>query len=197
MKKLLLLTGLLVLLAACGNTDEEASSPSEEPVKSVENESDSEKADQNDAIDVSKESDEANATDENVDANASDTNGNATAENSELKNQYLNELEAIEKEIEIMPAGETQIEMEEIAAETYKIWDDQLNKIWKEIEKQLPAEKMDKLREEQRRWIKFKYETASKEAAKYEGGTMEPLVKISKQAEVTKERCYELVEKYM
>ncbi len=192
-----MLTVLLVLLAACANTDEVASSRPEEPVKSVENDSVSEKIDSNDAVDVSKENNEENATDENVDAEAPDTGLEATDENSELKNLYLTELTAIESVIESMPEGETEIEMEEIAADTYKIWDDELNKVWKELEKQLPVKKMDKLREEQRRWIKLKYETASKEAEQYKGGTMESLVKISTLAKVTKERCYELVEAYM
>ncbi|MEH7226199.1 lysozyme inhibitor LprI family protein [Bacillus sp. JJ1566] len=193
MKKFLLFTVLIALLAACGNKDEETISSPEEPAKSVEYEADSKKAKSNEAVDAS-DSEEANASDENADA--PDTSIEATAETSTLKDQYLNELATIVEEIENKPEGETQIELEEIAAGTYKIWDDQLNKIWKELEKQLPTEKMDKLREEQRRWIKFKYEAASKEATQYEGGSMESLVKVSTQAQVTKERCYELVENY-
>ncbi|MCC3359515.1 lysozyme inhibitor LprI family protein [Bacillus sp. REN16] len=195
MKKFLLLTVLLVLLAACGNKAEEASSKPEEPVKSVENEADSEKA--NDKVQVPEASEKADVSDENADAETANADFEVTSENSALKDQYLSELSKIEEEIEKMPEGETQIEMEEIANGTYKIWDDQLNKIWKELEAQLPKEKMDKLREEQRRWIKEKYRLASEEAEQYEGGSMESLVKISKQAEVTKDRCYELVESFM
>ncbi|MEH7237893.1 lysozyme inhibitor LprI family protein [Bacillus sp. JJ1562] len=192
MKKFILLTVLLVLLAACGNDEEKAISTPEEPVKATE--SDSEKA--SDKGEVSEDKDET-ATNENVDVEAPDTSVEATTENSALKDQYLTELATIEEGIENKPEGETQIEMEEIAAETNKVWDNQLNKIWKELENQLPTEKMDKLREEQRQWIKEKYRIASEEAAQYEGGTMESLVKVTAQAKVTKERCYELVENYM
>lgn len=197
MKKFLLLTVILGLLAACANTDEETSLTPEEPTKNEENASDSEKADSNETVEVSETSDEENTTNENTDAESTDTNVEGATEDSPLKIQYLSELEAIEKDIESKPEGETQTEMDEIAAANYKAWDDALNKIWKELEKQLPVEEMDKLREEQRRWIKEKYKAASEEAAQYEGGTMESLVKTNTQAQVTKERCHELVEKYM
>ncbi|WP_010677780.1 lysozyme inhibitor LprI family protein [Bacillus timonensis] len=195
MKKLLLLTSLIVLLAACGNTDEKASSTPKESVKSTENNSDSGKT--SDKVEVSQNTNEENTSDSTVDSEAPDTSVDEASENSELKNQYLNDLNTLEQEIESKPDGETQIEMEEIAAETYKVWDDELNKIWKELEKQLPKEKMDKLREDQRQWIKVKYEKASEEASEYEGGSMESLVEIRTQAQVTKERCYELVDLYM
>lgn len=56
---------------------------------------------------------------------------------------------------------------------------------------------MDKLREEQREWIKYRDLTAKKAASKFEGGTMESLEFISVQARITEERCYDLVEGYM
>ncbi|MFD1779050.1 lysozyme inhibitor LprI family protein [Fredinandcohnia salidurans] len=197
MKKFLLLIIILGLLAACSNTDKETSLTPEEPTKDLENTLDSEKVDSNETVEVAEASDEANTTDENTDAESTDTNVEAATEDSPLKIQYLSELEAIEKEIESKPEGETQLEMDEIAATNFKAWDDALNKIWKELEKQLPTEEMDELREEQRRWIKEKYKAASEEAEQYKGGTMESLVKTNTQAQVTKERCYELVEKYM
>jgi len=197
MKNFLLLTVILGLLAACSNTDKETSLTPEEPTKNVENNSDSEKVESNETVEVAETSDEENSSDENTDEDSTDTNVEGATEDSPLKIQYLGELEAIEKEIESQPEGETQVEMDEIAAANYKAWDDALNKIWKELEKQLPTEEMDELREEQRRWIKEKYKAASEEAEQYKGGTMESLVKTSTLAQVTKERCYELVEKYM
>lgn len=197
MKKFLLLIIILGLLSACSSTDKETSLTPEEPTKNVENDSDSEKADSTVTVEVAETSAEENSSDENTDEESTDTNVEGATEDSPLKIQYLGELEAIEKEIESQPEGETQLEMDEIAATNFKAWDDALNKIWKELEKQLPTEEMDELREEQRRWIKEKYKVASEEAEQYKGGTMESLVKTNTQAQVTKERCYELVEKYM
>nr|WP_304215135.1 lysozyme inhibitor LprI family protein [Fredinandcohnia onubensis] len=197
MKKLLLLIVILGLLSACSNTDKETSLTPEEPTKYEENASESETVDSNETVEVSESTQEEDSTNENVDTESTDTNVEGATEDSPLKLQYLSELEAIEKEIESQPEGETQLEMDEIAAANFKAWDDALNKIWKELEKQLPTEEMDELREEQRRWIKEKYKAASEEAEQYKGGTMESLVKTNTQAQVTKERCYELVEKYM
>jgi len=197
MKKLLLLSVLLVLLAACGNADQEASTPSAEPIHSAENDSDTESVEANESDEISSEEASTADSEENHDSGVDNGNDDAPADNSPLKEQYVSELDAIAADLESKPEGETQMEMEEIASVAYKAWDNALNKIFSDLEKQLPVEQMDKLREEQRRWIKEKYKIASEEAAQYEGGSMESLAKINAQAQFTKERCYELVEKYM
>lgn len=199
MKKFLLFTVLSVSLVACGNAEQEASLPKDEPFKSVEDES-PETAESNE-VEVSEEKNEEPASVDSEE-NTQEVNENGASEENPseenpLKEQFLTELDAIVVELENQPQGETQIEMEELASLTYKVWDDALNKIFAALEEQLPTEQMDKLREEQRRWIKEKYRVASEEAAEHEGGTMESLVKINAQAEFTRERCYELVEKYM
>ena len=65
------------------------------------------------------------------------------------------------------------------------------------LKDQLSSDEMSSLRKEQRDWIKRRDETAKEEAAKFKGGTLEPFQYASTEARVTKERCYELVEKYM
>ncbi|WP_411170687.1 lysozyme inhibitor LprI family protein [Clostridium sp. MB05] len=62
---------------------------------------------------------------------------------------------------------------------------------------QLPQEKMDKVREKQIQWINIRDSIAEKNGKKFEGGTMQPLVYTDSLGETTKERCYELVNKYM
>ncbi len=56
---------------------------------------------------------------------------------------------------------------------------------------------MEQLREEQRDWIKERDQKAKEASLKYEGGTMEGLEYVATQASITKDRCYELVAKYM
>ena len=57
---------------------------------------------------------------------------------------------------------------------------------------------MSSLRNEQRQWIIDRDNTAEKAGKDCcEGGSMEPVTIVSVMAQLTKERCYELVEKYM
>jgi uncharacterized protein YecT (DUF1311 family) len=56
---------------------------------------------------------------------------------------------------------------------------------------------MKKLQSEEIQWITNRDAKAKEESSKYKGGTMEPLVYSISLVEITKERCYELVEKYM
>ncbi|MNI98326.1 hypothetical protein D3C73_1571530 [compost metagenome] len=56
---------------------------------------------------------------------------------------------------------------------------------------------MAELKQNELDWISYRDETAEKEAAKYEGGTAQPLEYESVLASVTKDRCYELVNMYM
>nr|WP_279401731.1 DUF1311 domain-containing protein [Piscibacillus salipiscarius] len=65
------------------------------------------------------------------------------------------------------------------------------------LENQLAKEEMDLLREEQRLWITTRDETALEASLKYKGGTQEHLEYVAVLANLTEERCYELVEEYL
>ncbi|WP_144511452.1 lysozyme inhibitor LprI family protein [Bacillus sp. FJAT-22090] len=133
-------------------------------------------------------------------------NGIASNENTESnkvenkKNEYLEKLNAIEKglsEFDEVYKNGTQTDMNQAKAETFKRWDDALNEIYSVLQKQLSASEMEKLREEQREWIKHRNKIATEESSEFKGGTLEPFQFADTQARVTKERCYELVEIYM
>lgn len=109
----------------------------------------------------------------------------------------LNEIEEDLKEFEEVYEKGTQIEMNEAMAETFKRWDNALNEIYGTLEQQLPTKEMNELSKNQQKWIQTRDEEAKKEASKYEGGSLQPFVYSSTQAEISKKRCYELVEKYM
>lgn len=122
------------------------------------------------------------------------------ASSDSKREQYLKKLAEIEQslsEFEQALENGTTVEMKQAQGEILIRWDNVLNEIYQALEEQLSPSDMDKLREEQRKWIKYRDETAKVAASHYEGGTMESLEYISTQAGLTKERCYELVEGYM
>ncbi|MGN7479794.1 lysozyme inhibitor LprI family protein [Solibacillus silvestris] len=117
-----------------------------------------------------------------------------------LKERYLAKLNDVEKGLEefdqVFEHG-TQIELTEAQGEVFARWDKALNEIYAELKKQLSSNDMNKLREEQRDWLEHRDEKAAEAALEFEGGSMENLQYVSIQAQLTKERCYELVELYM
>lgn len=185
---------LLVVLAACGNLSEKSTSPQEE--STTQSSKNSEVDSTTDSSSDDTQTEQVPTTDEENEEVADEGNSDSDVIDSK-KEEYLQMLDEIEAELQNKPIGETQIEMEQFETEAYEIWDDALNKVYGALETQLPPDQMEKVREEQRKWIKLKYENARKEAAQYEGGSMESLTYIATQGKMTKERCYELVENYM
>ncbi|MEH7347022.1 lysozyme inhibitor LprI family protein, partial [Bacillus sp. JJ1532] len=72
-----------------------------------------------------------------------------------------------------------------------------LNEVYGVLKEQLTTEEMNQLRKEQRNWITYRDDTALEASLKYQGGTMEHLEYVAVLANLTEERCYELVEDYM
>ncbi len=87
-----------------------------------------------------------------------------------------------------------QTQLNEKAEELYKVWDDELNALWKVLNANLDEETMKTLKAEQRAWINKKESKADEAAADVKGGSMEPMVYNTSAAGSTKERVYELVE---
>ena len=125
---------------------------------------------------------------------------NAEQNSANSKEKYLAKIADVEngiKELDPVFENGTQIELTEAQVEVFERWDALLNEIYKELEKQLSPNDMDKLRAEQKNWLTSRDEKAAEVASKYEGGSMKNLEYASVQAQLTKERCYELVELYM
>lgn len=100
-----------------------------------------------------------------------------------------------EKDVDArLQAAATQQEMNETAAEMYRLWDDTLNVVWKLLEANLSQEDMEALRKEEREWIAFKDQEVQAAGLENEGGSLQPLVEATKAAELTKARVYELAE---
>lgn len=106
-----------------------------------------------------------------------------------------NELELqqieIEKKLDVPDA--TQSLMNQVSGEVLKLWDDELNRIWSELERQMGKEEFEKLREEQRSWIASKEASVKEAGEEYKGGSMQPLVENELAARLTKNRVYDLL----
>lgn len=116
------------------------------------------------------------------------------------KEKYLKQLNDIENslgDLNNQYNNGTQTEMHEAKSEILKKWDNALNEIYGVLKKQLSAVEMNSLKEEQRNWIKQRDQKAKEESSVFTGGTMEATIYVSTQAQLTKERSYELVQKYM
>ncbi|WP_338753308.1 lysozyme inhibitor LprI family protein [Bacillus sp. FJAT-52991] len=122
------------------------------------------------------------------------------ATNESRKVEYYSKLEQIETgmaDLEYIYEQGTTVEVREAESERYKRWDDALNEIYGVLKQQLPSNEMEQLRTAQRKWITYRDESAESAAASFEGGSWASVQYVSTQADLTKERCYELVDRYM
>ncbi|WP_052712205.1 lysozyme inhibitor LprI family protein [Domibacillus indicus] len=116
------------------------------------------------------------------------------------KTTYYQKLDRIERglaDLDYIYETGTTVEIREAETERYKRWDDALNEIYGVLKKELPSGEMEQLRQAQREWIKFRDETAEEAASSFSGGSWESVQYKSTQADVTRNRCYELVDRYM
>ncbi len=116
------------------------------------------------------------------------------------KTVYIDKLNQIEKsldELDYLYVDGVTANMLEAESETFVRWDNALNDIYGALKTTLSASEMDLLRNEQRDWILFRDQEAETAAAEFKGGSFEMLTLLSVKQQLTKERCYRLVEVYM
>jgi uncharacterized protein YecT (DUF1311 family) len=196
---------VLILLAGCGKSPDELSTKSN--TESTNNNSpkkdlaDLEKDKTENSSEGEKTTDNNNANQpENTSNNASAKEEDPSANNTDgsLKEEYLKKLNIAKKETEDLEATDSSTyTLKKVENDRWEIWDQLLNEIYGALKVQLSQEEMDQLREEQRNWITYRDESALEASLKYKGGTQEHLEYVAVLANLTEERCYELVEKYM
>ena len=114
------------------------------------------------------------------------------------KQEYRTKLDNIELGFKDFDNTEkTTKDMRDHANERYKQWDAALNEIYGVLKSQLSASDMKNLQNEEIQWIKKRDSKAKEASSEMKGGTMEPVLYAGSSAQSTKERCYELVDKYM
>ncbi|WP_240050779.1 lysozyme inhibitor LprI family protein [Metabacillus litoralis] len=115
-----------------------------------------------------------------------------------MKEKYVKKINETKSEVEKLEATDSSTyALKKVEDDRWEIWDKLLNEIYGALKEQLSAEEMDQLKEEQRNWIKNRDERALEASLKYKGGTQEHLEYSAVSANITEERCYELVEDYM
>lgn len=88
----------------------------------------------------------------------------------------------------------TQGDMNQLSAQMYKLWDDELNSIWGRLKDKLDDDTMSKLTEDERNWIADKEAKVEAAGADSEGGSLQPLLENSEAAELTQARVYYLAQ---
>ena len=114
------------------------------------------------------------------------------------KEEYLKKLNDTKKVTEELEAADSStFALKKVENDRWEIWDELLNEVYGVLKEQLSTEEMDQLIIEQRNWIKYRDDTALEASLKYKGGTQEHLEYVAVLANLTEERCYELVANYM
>lgn len=93
-----------------------------------------------------------------------------------------------------LATAQTQLEMNETAAEIYRLWDDELNVLWKRLKETLDSATMDALTKEEHAWISAKEQEMAAAGGEFAGGSMQAMAEYQKGADLTRNRVYELAE---
>ena len=117
------------------------------------------------------------------------------------KKYYLDLLSSIQSKVTESEKNDdytgTTAGMASLGSISYEKWDNALNKIYGELKNQLSQNEMETLKVAQRSWVKYRDEQAQSAADEYEGGSLSSVEYAFTLANLTKERCYELINKYM
>ncbi|WP_291276110.1 lysozyme inhibitor LprI family protein [Flavobacterium sp.] len=88
--------------------------------------------------------------------------------------------------------AQTQAEMNETAFKSYQKVDTELNKVYKHLLKVLEEDEIKMLVKAQKDWIKFRDSHCEFEAHEYEGGSIQPLIRLTCLEVQTKKRIEDL-----
>ncbi|MGG0667089.1 lysozyme inhibitor LprI family protein [Lederbergia citrisecunda] len=161
---------IVVVLAACGNSSDESQNGDSYSTEDTSN------------------------TDNYIDRTSND-------ENETMKEEYLQKLADINEEVEEIRRtysnDSSTYAMKKVEGDRYDLWDGLLNEVYGVLQEQLSSDEMKQLRDEQRNWVTYRDDTAKDASLQYQGGTQERLEYVVVLADLTEERCYELVEDYM
>lgn len=212
-----LIVMLTVILGACGNSSAESnaeldnqssSSSLTQDVNADLSNKDSTNEDKNTPENASEGSDNTQTDNEEDIANDTATSSNAeglsksSSGNGEImeskKDEYLQKLNNAKNVTQEFKASDSSTyALKKVENDRWAIWDELLNEIYGVLKEQLQPVEMDRLREEQQNWMKYRDESALEASLKFKGGTQEYLEYVTVLVNLTEERCHELVEDYI
>ncbi|MFC7365820.1 MULTISPECIES: lysozyme inhibitor LprI family protein [Bhargavaea] len=198
---MVMLTAAILILGACNNSSAESDHETEHQPSAGEAASAIKEGSSHEELNTEQEGTASDSTIINhkndQEKTVSRASGDSEAADSK-KEEYLQRLKDTKAEADqLKETDSSTFALKKVANDKWEIWDDLLNEIYGVLQEQLPQDEMDRLREEQRNWIKYRDETALEESQKYKGGTHEHLEYVTVLARLTEERCIELVEVYM
>ncbi|MEQ7805743.1 hypothetical protein C2I27_14360 [Priestia megaterium] len=133
--------------------------------------------------------------------NQNQSTDNQTATNSPAttskKEEYVYKLNHTKDMLEVSANSESDFERKQQYGQNYQLWDGLLNEIYGVLKTQLSASEMNKLQAEQRQWIKSRDAAAQATFDEEGGGTLSQAEQVRTLWEVTRDRCYDLVNNYM
>ena len=210
---IVVLTIVTVILGACGNstaesnTDNQQSNSSSDQDVNVESSNKDATNEEKNTIRNASISTDNNRTDDqedtiNIAKSSNDGSSKANTRKGEMteskKDQFLQKLNDTKKVTEELKASDSSTyALKKVENDRWVIWDELLNGIYGVLKAQLQPVEMDVLREEQRKWMKYRDESALEASLKFKGGTQEHLEYVTVLANLTEERCFELVGDYM
>lgn len=105
-------------------------------------------------------------------------------------------MEKLEKEMQSKLDSGVTSEMVNANNELYEAWDKELNKVYKLLMEKLPADRKEKLKKDQKAWVKIKEEKANEAAKEADGGTLAGVLYSGTATGLTKDRAIELAKMY-
>lgn len=192
---------LLILLSGCGNISNESGAKLDDQSRntySSEHTNDDDNQNSTESDSNTDNSNENKIDEKSIEAAYGDEDSATNETEANLKERYQKKLNDTKKETsELKATDSSTYALKKVENDRWDMWDDLLNDIYGVLKEQLPTEKMEQLRDEQRNWIKNRDERALQASLKYKGGTQENLEYVAVLANLTEQRCYELVDIYM
>ncbi len=193
----------MLVLAACGSSSDKSNDAvdgeSKKNVSSEENTDNTSNTDPtNDASNTTENTQTENTEEDAANYTTPEENTPTTDAVESLKDEFSLKLQDAKNRAEALEATDSSTyALKKVENDRWEIWDNLLNEIYGVLQEQLSPEEMEQLREEQRSWLTYRDDTALEASNKYKGGTQEHLEYVAVLANVTEERCYELVQAYM
>lgn len=111
--------------------------------------------------------------------------------------EYYQKLQSLEQKEEDLYGQTTDSQsMKDAVAQVYEWWDDELNYVYQQLKQTLSDEEFQTLKEEELDWIAARDSEAEKVAEQWEGGSDQIIAVTEREIELTKERTYELTQRW-